>query len=428
MTTTRTFRHPLGMVQRLAVADLLCGGGDALVGLARGRQVAVVYSDPPWNPGNEKWWRRHAGAEPPEDYDHLLDAWCRVIATLGPEHVFVEQSTNARHRGLLIAAVERCPGWRLPLVEEWTVYYGSPGSRSCARPNVLLHFGHEPLRGDPTGLRGEAMTACVFDALALPRGALVADPCMGKGMTSRQAHRCGLDAIGTELASHRLDRTIEWLEKQGYEEEVEDMSRANDLVDAIRVCAALPEAERVEVYNAASRALGEIVADLAPDPACAPQLVLATAVEANDYNPNRVAAPELDLLEGSMRADGITMAVVVMPDPDGERWTVIDGFHRRVVATERLGRRYIPCAVIDRPLADRMASTVRHNRARGKHQVELMAALVRGMMGLGWDDGRIAAALGMSEEELLRLKQMVGAAKLLAADEFSKSWGPIDGE
>ena len=134
----------------------------------------------------------------------------------------------------------------------------------------------------------------------------------------------------------------------------------------------------------------------------------------------------MDLLEESMRADGVTMPVVVMPLQD--TWELIDGFHRHIVGTQRLGRRYLPCSVIDRPLADRMASTVRHNRARGKHQVELMAALVREMMDLGWDDQRIARALGMSEEELLRLRQMVGAARLLAAREYSLSWGRIDAE
>lgn len=180
------------------------------------------------------------------------------------------------------------------------------------------------------------------------------------------------------------------------------------------------EAERVAAYNAGVRALASLVADVSEDPAIAPRLVAADRVLGNDYNPNKVAAPELDLLEQSMRADGITMAVVVIADGDG--FTVVDGFHRRTVAATRLRRRYIPCAVIDRPLADRMASTVRHNRARGKHQVDLMGALVRGMMDLGWDDSRIAGAMGMSPEELLRLKQTVGAARMLAPAEYNRSW------
>lgn len=178
--------------------------------------------------------------------------------------------------------------------------------------------------------------------------------------------------------------------------------------------------ERVAVYNAVSTALGRLVEDIAPDPALSPQLLHAAAVHGNAYNPNTVAAPEVDLLEQSMRADGITMPIVVLRQEQSAE--VVDGFHRRCVAVERLGRAYLPCAVIDRPLAERMASTVRHNRARGKHQVELMAALVRQMLTLGWDDARIAASLGMTEEELLRLRQMAGAARMLAADEYTREW------
>jgi ParB-like chromosome segregation protein Spo0J len=133
----------------------------------------------------------------------------------------------------------------------------------------------------------------------------------------------------------------------------------------------------------------------------------------------------MDLLEQSIRADGITMPVVVVGDT--ERCTVVDGFHRRTVAAERLGRKWLPCSFISSSLADRMASTVRHNRARGKHQVELMAALVQSMMALGWDDDRISQALGMSVEELLRLRQMAGAARMMAASEYSRSWGLIGG-
>jgi ParB-like chromosome segregation protein Spo0J len=191
-----------------------------------------------------------------------------------------------------------------------------------------------------------------------------------------------------------------------------------------RAAIGLTEAERVTFYNEAQEALGEVVAVFAPDPACSPRLLSASAIRANAYNPNRVASVELDLLENSMRADGITMAVVVMPGEDGAE--VIDGFHRRKVASERLGRKYLPCSVIDRPLADRMASTVRHNRARGKHHVDLMADLVKGMMALGWEDEQIAENLGMSVEELLRLRQMVGAAHMMADAQYSREWGVIE--
>lgn len=213
----RSFRHPSGPIQLLAVADLLDDAPELLARMSP-TPVSVVYSDPPWNPGNEKWWRRHAGAAPPVSYDHLLDAWCGVAAALRPEHVFCEQSINDHHRAMFVDAVERCDVWRLPLLEEWTVYYGSPGGRSCQRPNRLLHYGHRTITTDPTGMAGVAMTRRVFEGIPLPAGITVADPCMGKGMTSRLAHERGWNVIGTELNPKRLDYAISWLVRQGYVE------------------------------------------------------------------------------------------------------------------------------------------------------------------------------------------------------------------
>jgi ParB-like chromosome segregation protein Spo0J len=134
----------------------------------------------------------------------------------------------------------------------------------------------------------------------------------------------------------------------------------------------------------------------------------------------------MDLLEESIRSDGITMAIVVMRDSDN--WTVVDGFHRRSVAAERLGRKMLPCVELPADRADRMASTVRHNRARGRHEVELFAAIVRDVLAEGWDEGRTATELGVSPEELLRLRQIVGAARALASPEYGRAWGGRDGE
>lgn len=210
--------------------------------------------------------------------------------------------------------------------------------------------------------------------------------------------------------------------------DIEGKALINKASSAIRSAARLSQEDRVEIYNEIERALGEMVSDCSPDPATHPQLVPIGRLHANDYNPNKVASVELDLLRQSMEADGITMAVVVMQEPNGS-FVVIDGFHRHSVASGRLGREYIPCSVIDRPLADRMASTVRHNRARGKHQVDLMGVLVKQMMDLGWTDDRIANALGMSEEEYLRLRQIVGAARMLAAEDYTRSWSVMgDGQ
>lgn len=212
---TRTFRHPSGRVQRLAAADLLRGGVAVLLAMADG-PADVVYSDPPWNPGNEKWWRRHAGEDPPRSYDAFLDAWCSVVAALAPRHVFVEQSVNPEHQGLLLRAVERTSGWRLPFRERWIVQYGHP-----KRPNALLHFGHPAIDTNPSELSGPELLRVVFTGIRLVSmdRPLVADPCTGLGTTSRVAHEFGADFVGTELNPKRMERTIDWLLKHGYREE-----------------------------------------------------------------------------------------------------------------------------------------------------------------------------------------------------------------
>jgi len=193
--------------------------------------------------------------------------------------------------------------------------------------------------------------------------------------------------------------------------------------------AELSEPAKIAAYNAGCAGLRAIVSGVpgvGDDPALSPRLVPAAKVVANEYNPNRVAAPEMDLLEQSIVADGVTMGVVTFHDTAANCNVVVDGFHRRTVLVDRLKRRYVPCTEIDRPLAERMASTVRHNRARGKHQVDLQAALVKAMIDLGLSDDETASRLGMSVEELLRLKQIVGAAKLLAGVEYSASYGRDD--
>lgn len=196
---------------------------------------------------------------------------------------------------------------------------------------------------------------------------------------------------------------------------------------AILACVEMSEEARVAAYNAATSALRAMVSNLVgDDPVLGVKIRRAEEVVANDYNPNRVAAPELDLLEQSIRADGVTMPVVTCRREGEKRSDIVDGFHRHLVLTARLGRKYVPCSEIDKPLAERMASTVRHNRARGKHQVDLQAALVKAMLDLGLGDEGTAARLGMSVEELLRLKQIVGAAKLLAGVEYSASYGRDD--
>lgn len=153
-------------------------------------------------------------------------------------------------------------------------------------------------------------------------------------------------------------------------------------------------------------------------------LVPIDQVRANDYNPNHVARPEMELLRQSIEADGVTQPIVVYAE--GEHYVIVDGFHRFSLVRDHFGSEVVPVVVIDKALGDRMASTIRHNRARGKHGIELMAALVKDMLALEWSDAQIASALGMSDEELLRLRQIVGAAKALASETYSRSWGNIE--
>ena len=206
-------RHHSGLTQALALCDIITQGAETVPALVqRVPKCAriVVYSDPPWNPGNEKWWRKHAGVGPPVDYNHLLDAWCRIVAALTPEHVFCEQSSIAKHRQFFLDAARRTDGF-LPFLEQWTVFYGPNGRL----PNSLLHFGSEPLRTDPSGMRAEPMTRRVFEGLDTD-GTLIVDPCTGKGMSSRMAHYFGCQFVGTELNAKRLDFSVAWLKKQGY--------------------------------------------------------------------------------------------------------------------------------------------------------------------------------------------------------------------
>lgn len=151
-------------------------------------------------------------------------------------------------------------------------------------------------------------------------------------------------------------------------------------------------------------------------------MVPTAKVQANDYNPNHVAYPEMELLADSIEADGVTMPIVVYHDEEQDIYIVVDGFHRYLLLRDRYQCPEIPVTIIDKPLAERMASTIRHNRARGKHQVDLMGELVRSLVGQGWPDDEIARHLGMTYEELLRLKQVVGIAKVIKYKDYGRAW------
>lgn len=150
-------------------------------------------------------------------------------------------------------------------------------------------------------------------------------------------------------------------------------------------------------------------------------------VEANNYNPNSVAAKELQLLYTSISHDGYTQPVVTIYDSGRDKYVIVDGFHRYFIMkkftdiAESTGG-LLPVVVIDKPVNDRMASTIRHNRARGKHSVNGMASMVFKMLDNGWSDSAICNELGMEAEELMRLKHVTGFSKLFENMDYHKSW------
>lgn len=150
-------------------------------------------------------------------------------------------------------------------------------------------------------------------------------------------------------------------------------------------------------------------------------------VKPNDYNPNAVAKQEMGLLYRSIKHDGYTQPVVVVEDQIKGKYVIVDGFHRYFTAkmnpdiNERNAGR-IPVTVISKDINDRMAATVRHNRARGKHSVAGMGKMVFSMLHNGWTEAEICNELGMEPEEVLKLKHVTGFSKLFANKEYSRSW------
>ncbi|EMH6113100.1 IbrB-like domain-containing protein [Proteus mirabilis] len=156
-------------------------------------------------------------------------------------------------------------------------------------------------------------------------------------------------------------------------------------------------------------------------------------VIANDYNPNVMSPTEKRLLETSLVKDGYTQPVVVLPIQQSKnkpsQWQVVDGYHRYLLSKKNsLNKRingYLPITVLDvesHTMADQMAATIRHNRARGQHQVAAMSDIVRDLSRLGWNDQKIGDELGMSQDEVLRLKQISGLAELFSEHDFSEAW------
>lgn len=156
-------------------------------------------------------------------------------------------------------------------------------------------------------------------------------------------------------------------------------------------------------------------------------------IKANNYNPNSIAPPEMKLLYESIKADGYTMPIVCYYVKAQDVYIIVDGFHRYRIMLEhsdiyeREGGR-LPVSVIDKPIDQRMASTIRHNRARGSHDVELMSNIVKDLHELGRSDAWISKHLGMDKDEILRLKQITGLAALFKDVQFGKAWKPAEEE
>jgi ParB-like chromosome segregation protein Spo0J len=190
-------------------------------------------------------------------------------------------------------------------------------------------------------------------------------------------------------------------------------------------------ADRVEALNL----MRDMIAKYSPfnaEPVDNVRWVRSDAVIANDYNPNSVAPPEMELLRLSIMADGYTQPIVTMPNDDGNV-EVIDGFHRNRVGKECVDvaqrvQGYLPVVYIrdDREdRGDRIAATIRHNRARGKHQVTAMSDIVLELKRRNWSDEKISKQLGMDPDEVLRLAQISGLAEAFKDRDFSQAWEAV---
>lgn len=200
-----------------------------------------------------------------------------------------------------------------------------------------------------------------------------------------------------------------------------------ELKEALQSIERLELEEKVQAINEVKEYLKKI-SPFVNEPVECVQWVKEELVIANDYNPNSVAPPEMELLHTSIKEDGYTQPIVVYQH-DGI-YEVVDGFHRNRVGKEYKDihdriHGYLPVTVINddrHEKADRIASTIRHNRARGKHKVEAMSDIVIELKRRNWSDAKIGKELGMDADEVLRLTQITGLAEMFADKDFSEAW------
>jgi len=201
------------------------------------------------------------------------------------------------------------------------------------------------------------------------------------------------------------------------------------IIELINELQCLPIDKKVEALNEIKIAMHEI-SPMKSEPVDCVLWVKNNSVHANDYNPNSVAPPEMELLRLSISADGYTQPIVSMLEENGETREVIDGFHRNRVGKEceEIQKRvhgYLPVVTINEDrtkINDRVASTIRHNRARGKHKIDAMSDIVIDLKKRNWSDEKISKNLGMDKDEVLRLCQIGGLVELFSNKEFSQAW------
>ena len=190
----------------------------------------------------------------------------------------------------------------------------------------------------------------------------------------------------------------------------------------------LPEDKRIEAINAFRQAIHEN-SPFREQPVDCVLWIKQDEISANDYNPNNVAPPEKRLLCKSLEMDGFTQPIVVT-ESEARHYEIVDGFHRHEIGSNRavLKRQlkgYLPVTCLRKERQkkfDRIAATIRHNRARGRHQINAMSDIVRELVQLGWDDERFSQELGMDSDEVLRLKQINGLLELFADRRYSEAW------
>lgn len=204
------------------------------------------------------------------------------------------------------------------------------------------------------------------------------------------------------------------------------MSEPAELFDLLDKIEAMDEETRVHALAVIRQRLHEL-SPLKSQPVDLVRWVPIEQVSPNDYNPNSVAKVEMQLLYHSIKQDGYTQPIVTIWDANLSKYVIVDGFHRYFVckSNEDIWERnkgLLPIVVIDKGINDRMASTVRHNRARGKHSVDGMASMVFSMLEEGWSDEDICNELGMQPDEIVRLKHVTGFSKLFDNAEYSREW------